>query len=185
METSTPHQPAAGARPRFLRWFATANVSITAADTALCDWVAGLGPAPDPRLLLAEHVAGQVTLDITAEAVRAADPTTRAFLFVVGCTVAGFATLDQTQAEADVWEIGYSVAPAWRGRGVGKRGVAALVRLVRKDPSVLALKAQTRPTNQASRRVLERNGFRRLCRRTTPKHGVVDVWRLTLQPNKA
>ncbi|WP_139925198.1 GNAT family N-acetyltransferase [Hymenobacter sp. DG01] len=57
-------------------------------------------------------------------------------------------------------EIGFSIADDWRGRGLGTELVAGLVRHAADTGLVRQLTARTTPTNLASRRILEQNGFR-------------------------
>ena len=57
-------------------------------------------------------------------------------------------------------EIGYSLAPSARGQGVGTAVVAALVKRLAAVPGIRRLTAVTDAQNTASRRLLERQGFR-------------------------
>jgi RimJ/RimL family protein N-acetyltransferase len=57
-------------------------------------------------------------------------------------------------------EIGYSLAPSSRGKGIGTAAVAALVRRIAAVPAVRRITAVTGAENAASRRLLERQGFR-------------------------
>ena len=57
-------------------------------------------------------------------------------------------------------EIGYSLAPSSRGKGVGTAAVAALVWRIAAVPAVRRITAVTGAQNAASRRLLERQGFR-------------------------
>lgn len=57
-------------------------------------------------------------------------------------------------------EIGYSLAPAARGKGVGTAAVGALVGRLASVPGVRVVTAITGTGNVASRRLLERQGFR-------------------------
>jgi GNAT superfamily N-acetyltransferase len=57
-------------------------------------------------------------------------------------------------------EIGYSLAPSSRGEGIGTAAVAALVRCIAAVPAVRRITAVTGAQNTASRRLLERQGFR-------------------------
>ena len=57
-------------------------------------------------------------------------------------------------------EIGYSLAPGVRGRGIGTAAVAALVGRLSAVPEIRELTAITGAQNTASRRLLERQGFR-------------------------
>jgi RimJ/RimL family protein N-acetyltransferase len=56
-------------------------------------------------------------------------------------------------------EIGYGLAPPYRGRGFGTEAVAALVAWVRSQPGVRAVTGEVEVGNLASRRLLERLGF--------------------------
>jgi RimJ/RimL family protein N-acetyltransferase len=56
-------------------------------------------------------------------------------------------------------EIGYSLAPSARGKGIGTAAVAALVEHLAAVPGVRRLTAVTGAQNTASRRLLERQGF--------------------------
>ena len=57
-------------------------------------------------------------------------------------------------------EIGYSLAPSVRGQGIGTAAVAALVGRFAAVPRIRRLTAVTSAQNAASRRLLERQGFR-------------------------
>jgi RimJ/RimL family protein N-acetyltransferase len=57
-------------------------------------------------------------------------------------------------------EIGYSVVPAWRGRGVATRACELIVQQAWRDGAVTVL-AETDAGNVASQVVLLRNGFQR------------------------
>ena len=56
-------------------------------------------------------------------------------------------------------EIGYSVIPEARGQGYATEIVEALVRRAFESAAVDRVVAETTATNEASQRVLERNGF--------------------------
>lgn len=56
-------------------------------------------------------------------------------------------------------EIGYSLGPSARGKGIGTAAVAALVRRLAAVPGIRQLTAVTSTDNTASRRLLERQGF--------------------------
>lgn len=57
-------------------------------------------------------------------------------------------------------EIGYSVLPAYRGQGLASEMVRGLLDWALRQEAVRLIEAETTPGNLASRRVLERNGFR-------------------------
>jgi GNAT superfamily N-acetyltransferase len=75
-------------------------------------------------------------------------------------------------------EIGYSLAPSARGQGIGTAAVAALVRRLTAVPGIRRITAVTGAQNTASRRLLERQGFRL----TGPIPGTDQV-RYTLNPS--
>ncbi|MBV9293646.1 MAG: GNAT family N-acetyltransferase [Frankiales bacterium] len=56
-------------------------------------------------------------------------------------------------------EIGYGLAPASRGQGLGTRAVALLLQALGADPDVRLVIAHVDVGNTASRRLLERLGF--------------------------
>jgi ribosomal-protein-alanine N-acetyltransferase len=62
--------------------------------------------------------------------------------------------------KGDAVEVGYRVIPPMRGRGYCTEAVRDLVEHLFRDESVQEVKAETNPGNVASRRVLERNGFK-------------------------
>lgn len=58
-------------------------------------------------------------------------------------------------------EIGYSIIPAYRGRGLATEAVQALAAWALEQPGVRHVVAGCEPDNAASIRVLEKAGFRR------------------------
>ena len=73
-------------------------------------------------------------------------------------------------------EIGYGVATELRGKGLATAAVRELVRVAFSDPVVVEVYAETATDNVASRRVVEKAGFRHLGRRPTDADGIVDRW---------
>jgi len=57
--------------------------------------------------------------------------------------------------------VGYSMLPAWRGRGYMTRAAQLLALWAFAETGIARLVAGTLPTNLASQRVLEKAGFRR------------------------
>lgn len=57
--------------------------------------------------------------------------------------------------------IGYSMLPAWRGRGYASRAAALVALWAFAETGIARLIAGALPTNVASQRVLEKTGFRR------------------------
>ncbi len=60
---------------------------------------------------------------------------------------------------AGTLEIGYALAPDWRGRGYATEAVGSLCAWAEAQVGVSALTARTDPDNRASARVLARLGF--------------------------
>ena len=56
-------------------------------------------------------------------------------------------------------EIGYGLAAASRGQGLGRQAVAALVDWLAEQPEVRTIEAEIEISNTPSRRVVERLGF--------------------------
>jgi len=82
-------------------------------------------------------------------------------------------------AEGEV-EIGYNVAPTRQKRGHATRAVAAVLAIVKNNPTVKTILASTPVGNVASQRVLERNGFTRIGERTDPEDGELILWRIVM-----
>lgn len=56
-------------------------------------------------------------------------------------------------------EIGFGIAPEWRGQGIGAEAVTAFVRYAFTLPGVRRIRAETEPGNEASGRTLGRAGL--------------------------
>jgi ribosomal-protein-alanine N-acetyltransferase len=74
-------------------------------------------------------------------------------------TLVGWGGFKGAPDAAGAVEIGYSVAPAWEGRGVATAAVGALLREAWSAPEVRCVLAHTLPERNASVRVLEKAGF--------------------------
>ncbi len=61
--------------------------------------------------------------------------------------------------DAGVVEVGYGLAPAARGLGLGTEAVAVLTAWVEQQPGVLLVTAEVLPGNEPSLRLLARLGF--------------------------
>ncbi len=59
-----------------------------------------------------------------------------------------------------VVEIGYGLSSYYRGMGFGSEAVAAISNWLLDRPHVHIIRASTEPSNTASRRVLEKAGYR-------------------------
>jgi [ribosomal protein S5]-alanine N-acetyltransferase len=62
---------------------------------------------------------------------------------------------DRTRAE-----VGYELMPAWQGQGLMDEALKSVVKFAFERTSFRTLEAFTHPLNRASKRLLERNGFR-------------------------
>jgi RimJ/RimL family protein N-acetyltransferase len=74
--------------------------------------------------------------------------------------------------------IGYGIAPAYRGKGIGKRAIAALVEWAQNQEKITAITAETATDNGPSQGILLHNGFRRNGERRDPEDGTLFCWRL-------
>jgi RimJ/RimL family protein N-acetyltransferase len=79
-------------------------------------------------------------------------------------------------------EIGYELAPAFRGRGLGTASAAALVAHAVRTGAVDAVVAHTLRDESASTSVLARNGFERIADVRSAEHGHVWRWRWERDP---
>jgi RimJ/RimL family protein N-acetyltransferase len=76
-------------------------------------------------------------------------------------TVAGDIGLYYQEPQTGQAMIGYSVLPAWRGRGYATRAARLLAGWAFTSVGIARLVAGTMPGNVGSQRVLEKAGFRR------------------------
>lgn len=104
-----------------------------------------------------------------------------AWLIRVQDMIVGLMSYKDSPQQHSAVEIGYGLASPWRGRGVARAAVGALIRLAQDDPRIDALLAETEAANVRSRRVLIHHGFRFQQRRRDLENGVVDSWRLALR----
>jgi [ribosomal protein S5]-alanine N-acetyltransferase len=100
----------------------------------------------------------------------------------------GFAVIEQASGAAvgncgfkgppvdGVVEIAYVISPEYQGRGYGTEAAAALAEFALEDDRVRAVRAHTLPAPNASTRVLEKCGFRRLGEVIDPEDGLVWRW---------
>jgi len=86
-----------------------------------------------------------------------------------------------TRAPIDgVIDIGYGIAPSRQNRGIAGRAIGEVVSWARRAPNVIALTAETSPTNVASQRVLSRNGFVEVGERVDDEDGRLICWRCSV-----
>jgi len=175
-------QRAVGAQPASAFISAT-DVAIEPATDAAFRWLLDpKAPAPGPWKAARPIESPEVLemLRALAADLRCADCPC-AWLIRVGEIVVGLISFKDSPDQCSTIEIGYGLASQWRGRGVARAAVAALIRLAQADPRIDALLAETEAANVRSRRLLTHHGFRFQGRRRDPDDGVVDSWRLSLR----
>lgn len=83
-------------------------------------------------------------------------------------------------ADADgVIELGYGIAPRFRGQGLATEAASALVAEARRCISLARVIAHTLPEHNASTRVLTKCGFHRIAEVKDPENGVIWRWERT------
>jgi RimJ/RimL family protein N-acetyltransferase len=100
-------------------------------------------------------------------------------VFVDGEIVGSCGTIRGRDVEAHTAQVGYWLGPAHWGKGLGTEMVAELVRYMRDRTPIEQLTANCFGWNPASRRVLEKTGFRQegLRRGVVRKWGkLTDMW---------
>lgn len=93
-------------------------------------------------------------------------------------TLVGFGGFKGPPSSDAVVEIGYAIAPAFRGQGLATDAVAQMVQRAFEDASVRAVDAHTLGHANPSTRVLEKSGFQKIGEANDPDEGVVWHWRL-------
>ena len=73
-------------------------------------------------------------------------------------------------------ELAYGIAPTYQGKGYATEAAAALVEFASADPRVRIIRAHTLPERNASTRVLEKCGFKRIGEVLDPENSD-PVWR--------
>ncbi len=76
--------------------------------------------------------------------------------------------------------MGYSIYPAFQGRGLASEAATALASWALEQPDIERVEATIRPDHTASQRVAARAGLRRTERvEQDPDEGLVEVWERT------
>lgn len=79
---------------------------------------------------------------------------------------------------SDGWvEIGYAIAPAFRGQGLATDAVEQMVQRAFADATIRAVDAHTLGHTNASTRVLEKSGFQRIAEADDADEGPIWQWR--------
>ena len=92
--------------------------------------------------------------------------------------VIGFGGFKGAPSADGVVEIGYAIAPAFRGQGLATVAVAQMVQRAFADVAVRAVDAHTLGHDNPSTRVLQKTGFRKLAELEDPDDGPIWQWRL-------
>jgi len=92
-------------------------------------------------------------------------------------TLVGFGGFKGPPSADALVEIGYAIAPAFRGQGLATDAVAQMVQRAFDDPNVRAVDAHTLGHASPSTRVLEKSGFRKIAEANDPDERVVWHWR--------
>ncbi|MEO8181980.1 MAG: GNAT family N-acetyltransferase [Deltaproteobacteria bacterium] len=92
-------------------------------------------------------------------------------------TLVGFGGFKGSPSADGVVEIGYAIAPAFRGQGLATNAVAQMVQRAFADAAVRAVDAHTLGHNNPSTRVLQKTGFRKIADIEDPDDGAIWHWR--------
>ena len=161
------------------------TVSVVVADLALLD-AALAGPAALERALGCAVAVGWEVFPSSVRRTReqvARDPEgarwgSRLFVVDEPRTLVGWGGFKGPPRDGAI-ELGYAIAPAWRGRGLATAAVGELVRDAFAEPGVRSILAHTRPEPGASARVLEKCGFAN--EGEVPDESIGSAWRFRLE----
>jgi len=103
------------------------------------------------------------------------------FIEVAASTLVGFGGFKGPPSADGVVEIGYAIAPAFRGRGLATDAVTQLVQRAFADGAVRAVDAHTLGHDNPSTRVLQKSGFRKIAEIVDPDEGLIWQWRLEVR----
>jgi len=136
------------------------------------------GPAADG--LRSFYVSGEVSekwLDQLRQTPQA-DPWTLGFAVVERASglVIGSAGFKGPPDAEGVVEAAYGIVPPFEGKGFATEALRGLVAFASRDHRVRVLRAHTLPTENASTRVLSKNGFHKLGEVIDPEDGRVWRW---------
>jgi [ribosomal protein S5]-alanine N-acetyltransferase len=93
-------------------------------------------------------------------------------------TLVGFGGFKGSPSPDGVVEIGYAIAPAFRGQGLATEAVAQMVQRAFADVAIRAVDAHTLGHDNPSTRVLQKTGFRKVAEIVDPDDGPIWQWRL-------
>jgi len=92
-------------------------------------------------------------------------------------TLVGFGGFKGPPSPDAVVEIGYAIAPAFRGKGLATDAVEQMVQRAFADTTIRAVDAHTLGQANPSTRVLEKSRFRRIAEFDDPNDGPIWQWR--------
>ena len=93
-------------------------------------------------------------------------------------TLVGFGGFKGSPSPDGVVEIGYAIAPAFRGQGLATDAVTQMVQRAFADATVRAVDAHTLGHDNPSTRVLQKTGFRKVAEIEDHDEGPIWQWRL-------
>jgi RimJ/RimL family protein N-acetyltransferase len=97
------------------------------------------------------------------------------FLHTADCVLIGLGGFKGVPKEG-VAEIGYAIAPAYRGRGLATEAARGMIDYAFSHPEVRRVDAHTLPEKNPSTRVLERVGMRYVGVVSDPEDGEIWHW---------
>jgi [ribosomal protein S5]-alanine N-acetyltransferase len=100
------------------------------------------------------------------------------FIELEGPTLVGFGGFKGPPSPDGVVEVGYAIAPAFRGRGLATSAVVQMVERAFEDGAVRAVDAHTLGHDNPSTGVLQKAGFRKIAEIEDPDEGSIWQWRL-------
>jgi ribosomal-protein-alanine N-acetyltransferase len=89
----------------------------------------------------------------------------------------GFGGFKGPPSADGVVEIGYAIAPAFRGKGLATHAVEQMVQRAFADTTVRAVDAHTLGHANPSTRVLEKSAFQKIAEFSDPNEGPIWQWR--------
>jgi RimJ/RimL family protein N-acetyltransferase len=109
-------------------------------------------------------------------AAKGADPWTFGFAVLSIGQVIGSAGFKGPPDADGMVEAAYGIVPLFQGKGYATKALQELVTFAFKEPRVCVLRAHTLPENNASTRVLTKNGFTKFGEVMDPEDGRVWRW---------
>ena len=134
------------------------------AATVADGWAGFPESLPGLRASLAEHPDGHIW-------------GTYLFLLDEPRTLVGLGGYKGSPSNEGMVEIGYAIAPAFRGRGLATAAVQQMIAQAFRDPLVRIIDAHTLGQVNASTRVLEKSGFEMIGELEDPEEGPIWHWR--------